>query len=163
MAPMSRPPLKTLNGSVIQRHDPVGKKMASRIYVHRDYATLVLSAGILGPLQKIVRDEGFTYNCIAFDTKDLSCVRFDSAPGFKTDREPIVGGYIWVNNQGVFRRDFSNAIWHHKWQWVLDDYRGFDVTEAYEWSRTWLAHVKGPAKGFQGKWQAQLEEAGIES
>ena len=159
---MSRPPLHTLRGSTIQRHDPVGKRMGSRIYVHRNYAHLVLSEGILAPLFSVGLKSGFRFNCVAFDLKDLSCIRLDSAPGFDTDREPLVGDYIWVSTNGVFRRNYSNAIWHHKWMWVLDDYKGFDLDESYEWSRTWLSKVEGPAKGFRSKWADQLKEAGIE-
>jgi hypothetical protein len=159
MSPLT--PLHTLNGSVVKRHTPVGKKMGSRIYVHREYAHLLLSDGIFKPIFEIAEQDGFAFNCVAFDTKDLSCLRLDSAPGFDTEREPMVGDYIWVSPNGVFRRDHSKSIWHHKWMWVLDDYEGFDVQGAYEWSGLWLSKVRGPAKGTLRTWKAQLAESSL--
>lgn len=183
--------LKTLKGSPIARNSPVGKRIGDKLYVHRDYAHLVTpprgknanwdvsAQEMLRGAEQLAAQEGFEFNCVVFDRLDPAIMRLDQVPGFDTQREPVVGEYMWVypvafDNpnpgpygrehcpQEVFSRNHSSGIWHHKWMWVLDNYDGFDVQSAFEWSRLWLSRVEGPAKGTQKTWKLQLEKAGLE-
>ena len=140
----------------MRRHNPVGKRMGSRIYVHRRYARDVIPPDVWSEARKRLY-KGFKYNTVMYDTKDGS-VRFDEAPDFDTAREPHVGRTLTVwpdeSTPGI---GCSMMIWHHKWMWVKDSYRGFDVEESFEWSRKWLAYVQGPASGSPYHWELQIK------
>ena len=111
----------------------------------------------------IAEREGFSYNCIMYDTKKPDVVRFDEAPDFDTAREPITGEYLTVDTatgEATKSKSPSLQIWHNKWMWVKDDYKGFDVNEAYEWSKTWNQEIGNP-DGWSYKWDYLLDQAGL--
>jgi hypothetical protein len=88
-------------------------------------------------------------------------IRFDEAPDFNTAREPIPGTTITVKADGtVLEPKNINQIWHHKWTWVDDNYKGFDVKENYDWSKKWLD--KGVvATGKKSSWEQRLKDANL--
>ena len=158
-------PLYTLKGSKIQRYqNNVGKHIGGCIYVHRLYMEEVIPKDILGKaIECIISNQliiDLPCNTVVYNLKDKS-VRFDSALNFNTEREPCVGKFIKVFADGRLKRGFSNSIWHHKWLWVKDDYKGFDVYEAYIWSGIWLSKLKEPASGSIKIWQEQLKKVGL--
>ena len=157
--PTEIPVIKTKKGSVIKRYqDNVGKRVGSKIYVHKNYASEIVPKDILdAAIAKLPSD--FAYNTITYDTKTQS-VRFDEAPDFDTATEPRVGKIFTVNKDGTTKQSSSNSIWHHKWTWVKDDYTGFDVNASRNWSATYSPQLDRP-KGTQASWDKQLEEANI--
>jgi hypothetical protein len=157
--PTEIPIIKTKKGSVIKRYqDNVGKRVGSKIYVHKNYASEIVPKDILdAAIAKLPSD--FAYNTITYDTKTQS-VRFDEAPDFDTATEPRVGKIFTVNKDGTTKQSSSNSIWHHKWTWVKDDYTGFDVNASRNWSATYSPQLDRP-KGTQASWDKQLEEANI--
>lgn len=71
-------------------------------------------------------------------------VTFTHSADWKTATEPICGDMVGVkglygDHPVVFHRKQKGVpnIYHHKWMFVDDDYLGFDVKEAMEWSETW--------------------------
>lgn len=156
-----REALHTFNRSPIKRHHPVGKRISTRIYVHRDYALRAIPRELFQLAMRIAETYPFEFTCVCYDLSD-GTIRLDEAPDFDTAREPVVGNYLSISPAKGFRLGKSPGIWHHKWLWVLDDYTGFDVQESYKWSRTWLAKLKKSAKGTQRTWLAQLAEVGLE-
>ncbi len=149
----------TKKGTVIDRYKKnVGKRVGSKIYVHKDYATEVVPADVYNKAVSKIGD--FEFNTVMYDTK-TGAVRFDEAPGFNTEREPRVGKVLTVNSDGTTKQGSSNNIWHHKWLWVKDDYTGFDVGKSRNWSSNWASKVDGVAKGTQKAWDKQLAEAGL--
>jgi hypothetical protein len=60
-------------------------------------------------------------------------VRLDEAPDFDEAREPHPGRMFHcpLNARG---HASSDALWHHKWLWVMDDYPGFDAVESRRWA-----------------------------
>ena len=89
-------------------------------------------------------------------------VSFQEAPDFDTAREPIVGDYVTVTLDGDVSAGHSNYIWHHKWLWVKNDYSGFDVSDSWNWSRTWLNTLKETADGNGiSRWNSQLARYGL--
>ena len=108
--------------------------------------------------------KGFTYNCISFDFKTPDKVRFDEAPDFDSAREPIPGKMITVditNNTCTVSK--SNQIWHHKWTWVKNDYKGFDVEKSYNWSKLWTSKISDVSGiGSMKVWNRKLQEVGLE-
>lgn len=125
--------------------DGVGKEVSGTIYAHKNYASdIVKNPALLKKAENAVKsyDASFKYNTIAYTPK-TGAIRFDEAPDFDTAREPIPGRQITVNADGKVIRDTTNrSIWHHKWQWVKNDYTGFDVEESWNWSKQYLSVLR---------------------
>jgi len=138
----------------------VGKKVGSRIYVHRRYASLVIPAEALQAAQKRLKrlHPRHRYACLMFDLK-TGAVRFDESPDFDSAREPRVGHHVTVFRDGSTRAGKSEAIWHHRWLFVTDRYGGFDVGGSRQWSRKWAARFRRPSSGSVRVWRRQLREA----
>lgn len=158
-------PLKTLKGSVIKRSSKygVGKEIGGQIYFHKNYVDDICPN--LYELAKDILEEeypDFKYNCLMYDKKKPDTLRFDEAPDFDSAREPMPGVMLSVDTStGKIIKRYSPQIWHHKWLWVKDDYKGFDVEEAYEWSKKWLEKISSPSD-YIDKWKAELKDAGLE-
>lgn len=163
-------PLKTLRGSRIWYSQfGVGKRVGSKIYVHKNYALDVVPTDVLWGAQDILHtyEPGFSFNCICYDLKNPNVIRFDEAPRFDTDREPYPGIMYTVDvsrideGERCYKVGYSDAIWHHKWLWCANDYQGFDVQASYEWSRHWLSQLPEVASGSLHKWNEQLQKYNI--
>lgn len=163
-------PLKTLKGSRIWYSKfGVGKQVGSKIYVHKDYAFNIVPTDVLLKAQDVLRkyEPGAVFNCICYDLKNPSVIRFDEVPRFDTDREPYPGIMWTVDTSRIdegancYRVNYSDYIWHHKWLWVTSGYKGFDIQESYEWSQLWLKKVNETASGRFCKWQEQLQKYNV--
>lgn len=156
--------LKTYKGSPIKRSKyGVGKEIGGDIYLHRDYADMVVPDDLYDDLEQLLHEEypDFEYNCIRYSPK-TSSISFQGAPDFDTAREPVVGDYITVFPDGSIKTGHSNYIWHHKWLWVMNDYTGFDVSESWEWSKLWLSTLEETSDGNGiARWNAQLDRYGL--
>lgn len=158
-------PLKTIKGSLIKRSPKygVGKEIGGQIYFHKDYVDKVCPE--LYDLAKDILEEeypDFRYNCLMYDKSKPDTLRFDEASDFDTAREPMPGTMYSVDTDtGKITKRYSPQIWHHKWLWVMDDYKGFNVEEAYEWSKKWLEKISSPS-GYMDKWKAELKDVGLE-
>jgi SAM-dependent methyltransferase len=141
----------------------VGKKMGDEVYLHRDYEG-VLPQGDLADAKERIDD--FEYNLIRYNTK-TGAIGFFNSPDFDTSPEPINGNLIVVEPDGTIRTVDLNknpdkqAIYHHKWEWVKDDYDGFDVKQSIERSIGWqkVVNREGIDRkriGFQGVWQNEV-------
>lgn len=169
-------PLRTLKGSDISRGGtinkiryPVGKVISSRLYIHKDYIGTAIKANpefgnVLRNAENALRGKypDFEYNCISYHPASGE-ILFQEAPGFDTEREPMVGMQVKVTADGtVSDMKPVTQIWHHKWQWVDNDYDGFDVRESWEWSKQWLSTIVGASKGGSlNAWNGQLKENGL--
>lgn len=132
--------LKTQKGSRIQRHrhaeGGIGKQMGNSVWLHKQYASWLPDQEELREAKRSL-PPGSQYNVIKYDP-DIGYTFFNS-PDFDTADEPVAGPFIKVKFDGTVERGVVNQIWHHKWLFVDDDYTGFDVDEAAERSRAWLA------------------------
>lgn len=153
--------IKTLKGSLISRYkNNVGKRIGSQIYVHKDYADEIIPKKVLENAKKYLKnyDDTFEYNSIMFDVY-THVIRFDESPDFDKAREPHVGKYITIHPDGkIGRVGKSSSIWHHKWLWVKDDYKGFDIQKSKEWSKAWTSKLPQIAKGTDSSWNSQLKK-----
>lgn len=156
--------LKTYKGSPIKRSKyGVGKLIGGDLYFHKQYADKIIPAEILDNAEQLLQDyyPNFEYNCIRYTPK-TGVVSFQEAPDFDTAREPIVGDYVTVSPDGSIKLGHSNYIWHHKWLWVKNDYTGFDVADAWRWSKRWLAVLQETSDGNGiARWNAQLDRYGL--
>jgi len=158
----------TLKGTTIERCrlTGVGKLMGRYLYVHKDYLSIVIKSMrtinsevtncfCYHLLFQKIRHPSFVFNCVRIDLKGDE-VRFDEVPDFDTSREPKVGHWLRVSYDG-FCKGYSDALFHHRWLWVQDDYAGFDVKAAMEWSRRYASLLTCPPKSSMKTWQAQLK------
>lgn len=116
----------------------VGKEIAGKVYVHRDYAARLGNA-VAVAVSRL--PEGFEYDVVKYDTRVVA-VSFIASPDFDVADEPTVGELITVSSDGMVRRRPRLAdphVYHHKWLFVADDYAGFDVEASKRRSAAWLA------------------------
>lgn len=116
-----------------------GKVMGGNVYVHRSILPWMKTT-LFESLQPIIQKipKGFVFNALCLNFKG-QWVRFDEAPNFDDAPEPSPCRQLTYSvDSGAFLPErFSTTIWHHKWMWVHDDYRGFNVWESKYRSLRW--------------------------
>jgi hypothetical protein len=130
--------LKTRKGSLIKRSKyGVGKLIGGALYFHADYVNDVPFnfSDYIEALYKF--NNNFHYNVIKWDKKRGN-VTFFSSPEFNDVHEPSAGDYVTIKKNFTAKKGYTSKIWHHKWLWVKDDYKGFDVEESFNRSQQWL-------------------------
>jgi hypothetical protein len=125
------------------------------LYLHKQYIKKLpkeLQQQVADAKRKI---PGIKFNVVNISMKTPE-VSFINSPDFDTAPEPTVGEWTKVSPSGV-RAGYSNAIWHHKWLWVRDDYKGFDVDESFERSEAWLTipNIDFARIGNKALWQSE--------
>jgi hypothetical protein len=113
----------------------VGKLIGGNIYVHRDYASLVIPN-----LQKsIALIKSIPYTIVKYNTKTQS-ISFIECNDFDTNPEPIVGDVTIINGKNIKKIKSPKDPWiyHHKWLMVTEDYEGFNVQESILRSESWM-------------------------
>lgn len=125
----------------------VGKRMGGNIYIHcsvlphEEYSDIVWEARML--LSKTLnRHEEFKYTIIKIN-KSKQEVSFIYCEDFNTAHEPTVGDSCKVNlktGKVTFTkaRTKNKQIYHHKWLFVRDSYKGFDIEESKKRSEQWM-------------------------
>jgi hypothetical protein len=160
----------TPKGTVIQRcpQTGVGKLVGQQLYIHKSAAHRLPSNLLEAYNNAWTSKLHFTEydadywepNCAVIELRTLA-VRLDEAPDFDTAREPHVGRWFWYSQAPKIVQGRSNAIWHHKWLWVEDDYRGFNVGASFRWSAKYIPLIKGVPKASDKTWATQLAKAGL--
>jgi len=115
----------------------VGKKIGGALYVHRNYADL---GGDQVDRARGALPADFDYQVVKIDESNGNTT-FIASPDFDTAAEPTVGNQILVKADGTTKPRQAGAdpeIYHHKWLFVADDYRGFDVEESKSRSQDWI-------------------------
>lgn len=129
---------------------PVGKEIGGDVYAHRKYEKQFPS---IHQAKKRL-PAGFKYHIVKFNTK-THMFSFIVSNDFDTADEPSVNGGISV---GVKVRRFKDAGWiyHHKWMFVADGYKGFNVEASKERSRKWtrLPNIDKSRIGQRKYWEA---------
>jgi hypothetical protein len=163
------PPFKNAKGSVIKRGGkigkdtyPIGKVIGGKVYMHIDYIDTLPS-----PEQARIalRASGLARaRCLSYDPKN-EIYMFSEAPDFNKASEPAPRKSVKVEMDGddvekIFPAKDIKQIWHHRWEWVDDNYKGFDVNGAYERSKRWAAKISNPS-GYKRVWDKQLIDAGL--
>lgn len=129
--------LRTEKDSPIKRSSKygVGKDMGNFVYIHKQYDDVLPDISNFKESLKNNHPD-FEYNIIKYSP---DTVTFLYSPDFDTSNEPMIKEYVTVKNDGRTKKGSSKTIYHHKWLFVKDDYKGFDVGEAFERSRDWLS------------------------
>lgn len=116
-------------------------------------------------------DKHYDFDVIKYDKGNLT---FISSPDWDTANEPIVGTcYRWkannwiVNDEVIPPKITQNykQIYHNKWQFVANDYKGFDIEQAKYRSKVWnsLADIKSVKNkiGYKSFWVEYLTKNGL--
>ncbi|AGN30040.1 hypothetical protein VPFG_00035 [Vibrio phage nt-1] len=159
-----RAPLKTRKGSAVKRSKwGVGKDIGGSLYVHIDYVPDEFKQMVADARTQVsIANPQFTPNIVRIDYKKGGIAFYDSVE-FDTVQEPAAGLMITYKDGVVSKPRQVNQIWHHKWLWVGDDYRGFNTTQSYDRSATWLDNDDIPfAKiGNKKTWKEWLSSVNL--
>jgi hypothetical protein len=162
------------------------KDIGGERYFHKNYVSghIAKGDGVLTKesyeraakaVQKVVADNDMSidFATLKYNPKTGVLV-FQEGRGFDVLREPVVGYGIGIDLKtgdivsglradGSLRAP-SMAIWHNKWQWVAEDYKGFDVEESKAWSEEWGSKFETGERRDIGKkenWDRKLREKGL--
>lgn len=141
----------------------IGKKIGGKIYVHRRYEGQVVPSSVLAKAKKVAGAKIRGYCCVRYDPK-TKVVAFQFSPDFDTAHEPEVVKTVTVKGSTFTVREHPGMIWHHKWQWVADDYPGFDVAASKARSKEWQAKAQRGDMSRIGRkdyWDAFLSRHGL--
>jgi hypothetical protein len=139
----------------------VGKFIGGDLYVHK-------SAMDILPIKELERAESklpedFEYEIVKYNASQGS-FSFIGSPDWNTANEPIVGDAYKVNSNGdvtITRQKADPQIYHHKWNFVRDDYNGFDVRQSIQRSIDWYRDAKEEVNmfkiGTKSYWNANAE------
>lgn len=124
------------------------KIIRNRIYIHRQYAHKIISSNDLASFYDYAYGEigQFEWNTLrltkgkCFDFNEIS---FQLSEDFDTADEPAVNTTVSVPYDGDIVRvtKTPHLIFHHKWQWVEPDYKGFDYYKSKARSDLWKPFV----------------------
>lgn len=116
----------------------VGKLIGGALYLHKQYKDVI-------PLEiydkALELSKGFPFNIVKYNIKKGN-ITFIQSPDFDEVNEPRVGKAVLVKADETVKQMKPLPdpwIYHHKWLFVKDNYKGFNVEEAKERSRKWLS------------------------
>lgn len=147
----------------------VGKTIDKNIWVHKQYATSILAEDEYKKFLNHV-PENFQFNILRINLKEHN-ISFINSPDFDYSNEPLIGDIFKVQLQekdapilSFSRNQIKNPlIYHHKWMFVNDEYKGFDVKKSKERSLEWK-NILGVNKELSNKigrkefWDKWLKE-----
>ena len=118
----------------------IGKVIGGEHYVHRDYESSISDQSGLEHAKSLLSPEQRNRYTVVKHNKKEGTFSFIHSPDFDTSDEPISGESHKVKPDGsitITKQKKDPQIWHHKWQWVGDDYKGFDVDKSKQRSKDW--------------------------
>lgn len=118
---------------------------------------------------EIVKDNNIPYDIIKYDKGNVTLI---TSPDWDEANEPIVGicrrwkDGEWFTEDGLCNpKETSNfrQIYHNKWQFVADDYSGFDIGKAKERTKLWnsIPNLDKKRIGNKNYWVQLLQENGM--
>lgn len=124
----------------------VGKEIGGAVYIHRSYAN-VLPQGIYQKALALI-PKNFDFVVIKYTIK-TNAFTFIQSPNFDTEDEPTIGDMILCipdkksivgfKTRVIWQNKYNPLIYHHKWLFVRDDYKGFDVKQSKNRSLSWIS------------------------
>lgn len=110
----------------------IGKRMGKDLYVHKDYISQTdIPKDVYDNAQKILKDKHPSHEyTIVKHNKDDNSISFLHSPDWNDSHEPYIKDSVKVHANGntSYNKPKSDPqIYHQKWQFVGDDYKGFDV------------------------------------
>lgn len=117
------------------------KKVCGAIYAHEsniDELMEYVPSDLVNELNNLLENTDFEYTVVKYDNDNVTLIY---SPDWDTANEPIVGKLYrykageWDKEPKVMEN--WKQIYHNKWQFVADDYMGFDIDEAKERTALW--------------------------
>ena len=150
----------------LSRNKDVGKFIGGNIYIHKDYANILPQNRLTEALNTLKENVfNFDYTIIRYN-KDKDSFAFIKSPDFDFNDEPIVGDSILISNDNSLKftpQKKDPQIYHHKWLFVKDNYKNFDIKKSLERTIFWKEKM-GTNKtlsskiGTQSIWNSWLKE-----
>ena len=135
---------------------PLGKHIGGAVYVHKNYEKQFPKDELKKAKSLLPKD--FEYDVVKYIPK-TKAFSFIISKDFDTRDEPSVNGGLSVKD-GVVKKFGDNGwIYHHKWQFVGNDYKGFNISDSKKRSEQWMA-LKGINKSKIGQrkyWEREVE------
>ena len=127
--------LKKLGLKRTNKFGGIGKEIGGEVYLHKDYEH-TFPQDLLNKAKSFL-PEDYVYNVVKYAPK-TGVFSFIISNDFDTNEEPSVDGVVTVKPDGTIKKQ-GNAGWiyHHRWEWVADDYKGFDVEKSKQRSLKW--------------------------
>jgi hypothetical protein len=120
----------------------VGKKISNQIWIHKNYILDVIDNSIYKEYLKELPNN-YEFNLLRVDLK-INEIAFINSPDFDSSQEPLVGSSIRItkDNNNYKLSKIQNPpndplIYHHKWLFVKDDYKNFNIKESKKRSIEW--------------------------
>jgi len=135
---------------------PIGKHIGGSVYAHKNYEKQFPQEELKGAKSKL--PSGFKYDVVKYTPK-TNVFSFIISNDFNTKDEPSVNGGINVKDDIAKKFGDNGWIYHHKWQFVGQDYKGFDINKSKERSKQWQA-LDGVDKkriGQRKYWEKEVE------
>lgn len=136
----------------------IGKSIGGNIYIHRRYQQTLPKMELTAHTMYLSPDS--PYCVVKYNTRE-GTFSFIESDDFDTAPEPQVG-YVSLVRIGyhtvVKIIKPRSQIYHHKWQFVADDYNGFDVMESKLRSLSWVG-LKGVDRsriGQKAYWETNV-------
>lgn len=127
--------LKKLGLKRTNKFGGIGKEIGGEIYLHKQYEH-TLPQNLLNKAKSFLPKD-YEYHVVKFNPK-TNVFSFIQSNDFDTNEEPSVDAVMTVKPDGTVKKQGNSGwIYHHKWQWVADDYKGFDVQKSKERSLKW--------------------------
>lgn len=124
----------------IKESRKIGKLIGGEHYIHRNYEGEISDQeGLKKAREALSPDHKNRYNIVKHNKK-AGTFSFIHSPDFDESDEPISGESHKVTPEGkvtITKQKKDPQIYHHKWQWVGDDYKGFDVEKSKQRSKDW--------------------------
>ena len=146
------------------------KKVCGAIYAHKSNIKELLQyipSEFYLNFNKLISNVDFDYTIIKYDKGNVTLIY---SPDWDSSNEPIVGRtYRYANgcwDKKPIVRENWKQIYHNKWQFVSDDYDGFDINEAKNRTKLWnsipgINDLKSKI-GYKKFWEQLLNENNIE-
>ena len=126
----------------------VGKKIGGELYVHKSSEDVI--PNLISFKSKL--PSNYKYDVVKYNDKD-KIVSFIKVPEFNIVQEPLATTGLKVFSDGTIKNININQIYHHKWLFVDDSYKGFNVVDSIKRSLAWLPLRKNKAKSLKDfKW-----------
>lgn len=121
----------------------VGKFIGGNVYLHKIYDNL-LPETYNDALKTLLKAyPNLEFQIIKYNIENQS-YSFIQSPDFDTSPEPIVGNSYQVSKEGkitITKQKNNPQIYHHKWNFVKDDYPYFNVKESIQRSIQWKSII----------------------
>lgn len=149
----------------------LGKKIGNQVWLHKDYISDLMDSTEFEKFKENL-PKSYQFNILRYDEKAKE-IAFIESPDFDTAHEPLIGNSIRVKKEEegfcvskIQKAPKDPLIYHHKWLFVKEDYKGFDINESKKRSIEWKTKL-GINKGLTSKigrlsfWNKWLKENGL--